>query len=88
MIGVIGSPTYEGSRFKIGDRVMARIHRNDAMEPATIVDPRDWSYIDTTTCYAVEFDRRPVGSAGTYNARRVSVSQWNVKALCSVRLAA
>lgn len=76
---LIGSPTYEGARFQIGDRVLARVHRNDPFEPATIVDPRSWQEINTGLCYAVEFDRRPVGSVGTYNSRRISIDRCNVK---------
>ncbi len=75
----LGSPTYEGKPFQIGERVLARIHYRDRFEPATVVDPRQWQSINTDHSYAVEFDRQPVGSCGTYNSRRVSVDCFNVK---------
>lgn len=65
--------------FNVGDKVLARVDYRDEYAPATIVDPSTFNCFIGSRVYAVEFDRKPVGSAGTYNARRLTVARFNVK---------
>ena len=66
--------------YAIGTRVLARVDYRDRYEPATIVDPSTFNCFVGSGSYAVEFDRRPIGSAGTYNGKRITVARFNVKA--------
>ena len=64
------------NQFKPGDRVLARIFGSDYC-PATIVSTEGWYFV-ASTCYAVEFDRRPITAQGTLNSNRVTVRKADV----------